>query len=248
MKYHQLYLLSGLLLSVLFLQSCELTADNEFPDTEAAIRVVNYHPTLDSIEVKYHNGVDFATAIFNEVTEYQNIKAGGNRFDIPAILEIDSLFNKNKVFLMEYDRNYLMVTLGNVDTLIVRVLDNNPISNPQGNNRVRFLNAIKGSATLTYRAYIIPNTTGASTATQSEIDAATPIASDLGFNNGADSFIPYSNIPGINGSVFVAVTSATGTLLYSTTAELAAGTNHTGVIFREKGDPTSVRIRLFQDN
>lgn len=246
MKHHQLYLLSGLLLSVLFLQSCELTADNEFPDTDAAIRVVNYHTTLDSIAVTLFDGEIITTAIHDEVSEYQNIKAGGNRFDIPIILETDSLFNKNNIFLMEYNRNYLMVTLGNVDTTIVRVLDNNPISSPKGNNRIRFLNGVPGNAV--YRAFIIPNTSGASVASQEDIDAATPIASDLRFNNGADSFIPYSNIPGINGSVFVAVTNAAGTLLYSTTNDLAPGTNHTGVIFREKGDPTSVRIRLFQDN
>jgi hypothetical protein len=246
MKNHQLYLLSGLLLSVLFLQSCELTADNEFPDTDASIRVVNYHTALDSIAITTFDGEAFATAIYNEVTDYQNIKAGGNRFDIPQIPEASGTFDKTRLFLMEYDRNYLMVTMGNANRTIIRVLDNNPIPSSIGNNRVRFLNAIPGTAA--YNIYIIPNTTGASNATQEEISAASPIASDTGYNNGADSFIPYSNVPGINGNVFVAVTTTAGALLYSTTANLAPSTNHTGIIHREKGEPTSVRITLYQDN
>ena len=128
------------------LYGCNITdAENEYPDSFGSVRIAHVTPDADSVDYFMGDEVLFSSISPDSVSNFIDVRTGVRNNGL--LSNSDTLFSSNSVFF-EFESRYTTFVIP--DTSIagnarIRTLEHNLIVNPDGNAKLRFLNAVQGA-------------------------------------------------------------------------------------------------------
>lgn len=235
--------LPGLLIASLFMMtfvfsSCDEIftnfegTDDEFPDGQGELRLMNL---FEDREVDFHIGDRelFTDAEFLEITDFEKVSVGRR---LATLLESDTgdtLFSERSNFI-ELNRNYNVYAFrDDDDSVIVRAVENDEVTDPRGDTRIRVFNAFKFSPALD-----VYFTDGDTDISDPEVP---PTLVEIDFNNDPQQeLVRYDSIS--PGNVTMSFTeSGTEDVIYESEIEVEGEASYTILLYtgdEESGAPT----------
>lgn len=145
-----------MLLIVLTLHSCDIfTAENEYPEGKANVRVVHIAPLADTTIHYFHkDDIIFTNLVYGgdnpTITDYQEIPIGRNpdgflNIDGDTLIERNSVNNRaNDMRFFDFKRNFTVFAMhgpGETGNVRIRSMEVEPTPNAEGLVRLRVLHA-----------------------------------------------------------------------------------------------------------